>query len=94
MSVMWGYVCLDHNPELVSELWLNHAEGILRDVFEQVRAGTWPRHPEYEGDTDLQPEPVGWGTTAPIRWLDEHPNCRVALRSELGKTVHLGTKEA
>lgn len=93
MSVMWGYVCLDHNPELVSELWLNHAEDILRDVFEQVRAGTYPRHPVF-GGVDYEPEPVGWGTTAPIRWLDEHPNCRVALRSELDDTIPLGTKEA
>lgn len=42
MSTHWGYVCQSHDPHLISETWLNHGELVLVDLYQQMRAGTWP----------------------------------------------------
>ena len=42
MSTHWGYVCQSHDPELISERWLNHGDDALIDLYRKVRAGDWP----------------------------------------------------
>lgn len=90
MSTYWGYVCVSHAPPLGSEQWFNHGEDALCDAYVRERAGTWPD--EDNAGLYLPPDPVpvqvhGYGTTAPIWWLRQHPNCRVLVESEYGDLI-------
>jgi hypothetical protein len=87
MSTYWGYVCRSHDPEIESEHWFNRGAALLADVYQKVRAGAWPDGADMGGWKE--PELVnfnGYATVGPIYWLEAHPRCDVALRSEYGDT--------
>lgn len=46
MSTYWGYVCLSHDPPMISERWLNRGGMALADLYRKERAGEWPNTPE------------------------------------------------
>lgn len=81
MSTYWGYVCESHDPHLESDHWFNHGDLELARLFWDVRAGKWVFNEWGE------PDPIdhrGYTTTEPVRWLLEHPRCRIALANEYG----------
>lgn len=47
MSTSWGFVCLSHDPPLISERWFSRGgAGALADLFRRERRGEWPNTPE------------------------------------------------
>jgi hypothetical protein len=83
VSTYWGYVCESHDPPLASEHWFNHGEDTLAALVRAVRNGSWPVD---EIDEPAPVDHMGYATSAPVRWLREHPRCTIALHNEYGAT--------
>lgn len=79
MSTYWGYVCLDHEPPLHSEHWLNRGEDALERFLRAWKAGG------YTADTSPMPSMGQYPGAQPAYWLAAHPTCRVALGNEYGE---------
>lgn len=84
MSTYYGYVCKSHEPNLISEHWLNHGDQELTDAYHAERNGDWP------STLDGGPAPlINYAGAAPIYWLRQHPNCTIALHNEYGDETPL-----
>lgn len=92
MSKEWGYVCRSHDPELPSDQWINHGEDILADVARTYRQGLWPNNDQWGQPVGFYHDGIAW--TAPITWLQQHPRCDIALRSEYGDTEEITRGES
>lgn len=95
MSTDWGYACVSHDPPMYSEEWFNHGEAVLRAALLQHRSAEgWPDDPDQSEENRrlLGPDPApvqheGYATTAPVRWLNQHPHCEVVIVSEYGEAI-------
>jgi hypothetical protein len=95
MSTYWGYVCRSHDPEIESEHWFNQGAALLAGVYQKVRAGSWPDGADMGGWKEpALVEHNGYETAGPVLWLEEHPRCDVALRSEYGDTREIAGSRA
>jgi hypothetical protein len=93
VSTDWGYACLSHDPPIVmGDAMVNHAFDALVAALPAVRAGAWPMMLSYPGTAldDSEPAPIvgttGDASGAPIRFLLDHPRCRIAVFNEYGET--------
>ena len=78
MSTYYGYVCLDHVPELFSETWGRDREE-LRKFYKAFRAGGY-QYGDYGLPLVASFSPPG----GPSEFLVQHPNCNIAIGSEYG----------
>lgn len=87
MSTDWGFACLSHDPPLVLYPDYPSRDG-MADLLTRIRSGTWPTITEFAGTAieSIEDAPYAEHWSAPVKFLREHPKCRIAIVSEYGET--------